>query len=297
MEVLESPPKTGGRFYYGWVIVALAAAAMVCTLPGRTIGLGLITEPLKKDLGLSGQSYEAMNFWATLIGALFGIGLGRLMDRVGSRIVLTFISVALGVSVLAMAGARSIGPLFIWITLTRGFGQAALSAISIAMVGIWFRRRLNAAMAVYAIVLSMGFMIAFPLVQSVAEKQGWRVAWAGVGWAILLGLAPAAMLLARRGPRGNETIVECFTEREETASGASLSAALKTAGFWIMGLASAVYGLIASGIAIYNQSVGDAAAKIRDAQERGVEGLAIYSYNSLSGGVRDLRRLTQVGMR
>jgi uncharacterized lipoprotein YddW (UPF0748 family) len=52
-----------------------------------------------------------------------------------------------------------------------------------------------------------------------------------------------------------------------------------------------------AGIAIYNQSVGDAVAKIRDVRARGVDGLAIYSYNSLTGGVKDLRRLTEVGWR
>src|SRR3712207_6874179 len=39
-------------FYYGWVNLAVAALAMVGTLPGRTQGLGLITEPLLADLRL-----------------------------------------------------------------------------------------------------------------------------------------------------------------------------------------------------------------------------------------------------
>jgi uncharacterized lipoprotein YddW (UPF0748 family) len=47
-----------------------------------------------------------------------------------------------------------------------------------------------------------------------------------------------------------------------------------------------------AGIAIYNQSVNDAAAKIRDARQKGIDGFAIFSYNSLSGGARDLRKLT-----
>ena len=38
------------RVSYGWVMLLLAAAAMVGTLPGRTQGLGLVTEPLIADL-------------------------------------------------------------------------------------------------------------------------------------------------------------------------------------------------------------------------------------------------------
>lgn len=33
-------------FYYGWINVIVAAAASTATLPGRTHGVGLITEPL-----------------------------------------------------------------------------------------------------------------------------------------------------------------------------------------------------------------------------------------------------------
>ena len=42
----------GRDIYYGWVVLGVAALAMVGTLPGRTQGLGLITEPLLADLGV-----------------------------------------------------------------------------------------------------------------------------------------------------------------------------------------------------------------------------------------------------
>jgi hypothetical protein len=35
-----------------WVCVVIAALAMVATFPGRTHGLGLVTEPLLRDLHL-----------------------------------------------------------------------------------------------------------------------------------------------------------------------------------------------------------------------------------------------------
>ena len=157
-------PRVGGRAYYGWVVLGVAALAMVGTLPGRTQGLGLITEPLIRDLGLSRVVYTQVNLVATLIGALFCIGVGRLIDRLGSRLVLTVTAVALGLTVLTMSQASSLVGLLIFVTLTRGFGQSALSVVSLAMVGKWFRRRLTVAMAIYALVMSIGFMVAFPLV-------------------------------------------------------------------------------------------------------------------------------------
>ena len=70
-------------FYYGWVNLVVAAIAMVATLPGRTQGLGLVTEPLIADLQLDRVSYATINLWATLIGALFCLPCGRLTDRFG----------------------------------------------------------------------------------------------------------------------------------------------------------------------------------------------------------------------
>ena len=66
-------PRVGGRAYYGWVVLGVAALAMVGTLPGRTQGLGLITEPLIRDLGLSRVVYAQVNLVATVIGALGGV--------------------------------------------------------------------------------------------------------------------------------------------------------------------------------------------------------------------------------
>jgi nitrate/nitrite transporter NarK len=125
-------------FYYGWVHVLLAALAMVGTLPGRTQGLGLITEPLLRDLQIDRVHFARINLWATLIGALFSIGVGRLIDRFGSRIVLTVVAVALAFVVFGMSVTRDLAAMTVLITLTRGFGQSALSVVSITIVGQWF---------------------------------------------------------------------------------------------------------------------------------------------------------------
>jgi hypothetical protein len=51
--------------YYGWFVLFIAAAAMVGTLPGRTQGLGLVTEPLLADRHIGRVDYAQLNLWAT----------------------------------------------------------------------------------------------------------------------------------------------------------------------------------------------------------------------------------------
>src|SRR6185503_8164191 len=203
MAEAETLPRSGSvrpSFYYGWVSLGVAALAMVATLPGRTQGLGLVTEPLMRDLGIGRVAFAQINLVATLVGSLFCLGVGRLIDRIGSRLVLTVTAIALGLTVLAMSRTGTVVGILVLVTLTRGFGQSALSVISLAMVGKWFRRRLTVAMAVYALVMSIGFMAAFPLVGAVVQSAGWRIAWGGIGVALLVVLAPVAWWLDRSSP-------------------------------------------------------------------------------------------------
>jgi len=250
---------------------------MVATLPGRTQGLGLITEPLLRDLGLDRVGYAQINLWATLIGATACLGFGNLVDRWGSRWVLTTVALGLGLVVLGFARVQTVAAAAMLITLTRALGQSALSVASLSVTPQWFAGRLPHAMAIYSLLLSIGFMIAFPLVGSFVVHHGWRVAWGVVGGFLVLGMAPLAAILIRRSPE------DCGLEREPAeASGrtekaspqdneneprATLGQALRTPAFWVFAAGSTLYGLVASGIGIFNESI---------LKERGFEATAYH---------------------
>ena len=246
----------GRSFYAGWIQLALAAGAMVATLPGRTQGLGLVTEPLIADLAIDRVSYASVNLWATLIGAALCLPCGLLLDRWGSRAVLAGVVFALGASVVVCGSATGVLMLFVGVTLTRGLGQSALSVVSLALVGKWFSRRLDLAMGVYSVLVGIGFIVAFPSVGYAVLSAGWRPTWIGIGVAQLALLAPLAWLVARDHPEGQGLPLD------GAASGAASSSAdltvwraLATPAFWVFALSSALFGLVYSGIALFNQSI------------------------------------------
>jgi MFS family permease len=256
---VDRAPRIGERFFYGWVVLGVATLAMIGTLPGRTQGLGLITEPLLRDLNISRVTFAQINLVATLVGSLFCIGIGKLIDRTGSRLVLTITALALGLTVLGMSQVSGAVAMLVAVTLTRGFGQSALSVISLAMIGKWFRRLLTRAMAIYALVMSIGFMVAFPLVGAIVQSSGWRPAWAAIGACLVFGLAPIAWLFDRSTPESIGVEVDGGGTQEDAtlASDAqtTLSGALRSPAFWVFALASSVYGLVASGIGLLNESI------------------------------------------
>ena len=253
-----------GRVYYGWYVVAMAALAMVGTLPGRTQGLGLITEPLLGDLGLDRVSYATINFWATIVGAVGALGIGRLIDRFGTRNVLTAVAGALGLIVCFMSQVTSLAALAVAMTLTRAVGQSALSVVSIAMVGLWFVRRVNTAMAIYSVALSIGFMVAFPVVGSLVQTWGWRSTWLTIGAALLVILAPASWLVVRSRPEAIGLHADGEADSDARRARAAVAAeppghrwgeAMSTGAFWVFALGAALYGLVASGIGLFNESI------------------------------------------
>jgi MFS family permease len=242
--------------YFGWVQVVVAALAMLATLPGRTQGLGLITEPLLSDLKLDHEAFARINLWATLLGAVGCLGIGQLVDRFGTRLVLAVVVGAFGLNVLFMSQVTTEAQLFLAVTLTRGLGQSALSVVSIALVGKWFQRQISWAMAVYSVLVFVFFACAFGGVGYVVREDGWRAAWSGIGWALLAGMLPVAILLTRNSP---ESCGLRPDERTEAVTSSrvdfSLTQAMRTAAFWIFALATSCYGLIVSGIGLFNESI------------------------------------------
>ncbi len=240
-------------------MLIVAAAAMVGTLPGRTQGLGLITEPLLADLRIGRVDYAQLNLWATLIGSAGALGVGRFIDLAGSRVVLAAVAAGLGITVCLMSRVSSFAELALAVTLTRALGQSALSVVSIAMVGQWFVRRIDTAMAIYSVVLSVGFMIAFPIVGSIVQSRGWRTAWFSVGATILVGLVPLGVLVVRRNPESMGLMADGAGQKPEAVSrepaGFTLREALSTSAFWVFAIGAALYGLVASGIGLFNESI------------------------------------------
>jgi MFS family permease len=247
---------TRAKHTYGWITLTVAALAMVATLPGRTQGLGLVTEPLLSDLGVDRVTFASINLWATLIGASFCLPCGRLIDRWGVRVVLTGVTAALAATVLVMSRAASLPLLAVTITLTRGFGQSALSVVSLVIVGKWFKQNLNYAMGVYSVIVGLGFIAAFPLVGSVVLQSGWRVAWAGIGWTLACVFVPAAWLLVRNSPP-DEAVQAGDIEPTHRPGEVDLNLgdALRGSAFWLFALSSAMFGLVYSGISLFNQSI------------------------------------------
>jgi MFS family permease len=250
------------RFYYGWVNVAMAAVAMIATLPGRTHGLGLIAQPLRQDLGISESTLAMVNFWSILLGAGFAIPVGLLIDRYGVRWPSGIVLAGLAGSVYWLAIAESIGEMFFSLVMIRGLGQSALSTLSLTLVSKWFRGRLAVAMGLYAVLLTCGFVVTVLGVGWAVGQWGWRLAWQSMAGS-LLAAVPLFWLVVRSSPEAANMIAERESPMADESGRADESAgmeftlaeALCTPAFWIIAMGTSAFNLVWSSITLFNESI------------------------------------------
>lgn len=244
----------------GSVLVA-GALMMAATLPGRSVGLGLITTRVLDSFeGLTDANYGAITMVATLVGSLLCFPGGWLMDRLPSRWVVLGVFLGLAGAVLGMALASNIWVLALMLTLTRGLGQSMLSVVSIATMGKWFRRDGSLAMGAYAILLTILMAALLVATQMSLARVGWQAAW--IELALILAAVGAtawALLVVAGEPHGDRAgsgeEPEPREEPESDVPSATLGQALRSPCYWVFAVSMFVFALTSSGIALYLQPI------------------------------------------
>jgi MFS family permease len=193
-------------------------------------------------------AYASLNLWATLLGAAICLPIGRVFDRVGLRGTSVALTLALAAVVWAMSSlSGGVLMLFVLVLLTRTIGQSALSVASITVVGKSFDRRVGFAMGVYSVLLSLMFAAAFSGVGTSVRINGWRSAWAQIALGLVVFAAPVALFMRERASGSSD--------ERETSSSLSLAAALRTPAFWVFAGGTSLFGLVSSGLGLFNEAV------------------------------------------
>ncbi|WP_395751686.1 nitrate/nitrite transporter [Prosthecobacter sp.] len=281
----ENNASAASRSPAVWTQVIAGSFLMLATLPGRTQGLGLITEPLLKELQLSKASYAHINLWATLLGSLACLPVGWWLDRRGPRLATAVLLVGLSAVVWAISAYPSPPPqsvvmqLFGLILLTRAFGQSALSVVSIGVAGAAFRQGRSGAAATYTILLSVLFMVAFGIIGKIIVLSGWRVAWADIAIALLV-LTPLIFILPNR--------IHKDESQTTSESGFTLAESLRQPAFWLYSAGIALFAGVQAGIGLFNEALLAERGFDRATYHQFLAGTAIISLigQGLGGGTR-----------
>ena len=154
-------PQLGARkprFYYGWVIVAIAIVGGAFTSGTGVWGASVFVTHMSDDLGWSRSAfYGAFTVRALAAGALAPI-LGPLQDkRHGPQFLMLMSALALGISLVTL---KFVSDLWVFYLVFGGLGALSMSALSemltVAVVPKWFVRRRGRALGIATTGTAMG---------------------------------------------------------------------------------------------------------------------------------------------
>jgi MFS family permease len=180
---------------FRWVIVAASALILAISMGTMVNGLAAYVVPMQESHGWDRGQIALINV-AGLLGLAFG-GLlaGPLADRNGTRPVVLFGSIVLGLCYLAAAFATALWHYYAIIFLAGLFGAAAIFPPVMAAVGNWFP--VGAGLAIGIVSAGQAFgQGGVPFVSAILiQKLGIGGAFAATGAFMLVTLVPLALLL------------------------------------------------------------------------------------------------------
>ena len=269
---LETVTRPSRRFFPGWTMLGISAAAQYLSGPGQSYSVAAFKEPMRASLAISETEFSLAYCVATLISGISLPFAGRLIDRFGARKTLPVISALLGAACLIMSRTTDLSGLYLGFTMIRCLGQGALTLVAIWMVGEWFLRKRGFATALSGLGGSFSVMT-FPLINSfVIAHYGWQTGWYLLGVFVVVALVPASLLLVRDRPEDLGLLpdgIEEPAERADTTGATSvaeprnrhatdswaLREVLRDATFWKLLAVPASSGMIGTGMIFHQVSL------------------------------------------
>ena len=186
----------GAENRFAWLVMSLLFAAAVMNYMDRTV-LSIIMPQIRRDLSLSNEQYGfAVNSFLLLYMVTYPLG-GYVADRLGCR--RTFVLNVCAWSVASMLQALSKG--FLSLCAFRGLlgaTEGGFPSTAIRGLAEWFPSANRAkAVGIMLCGISLGSVVAPPLVAGVTLVYGWRAAFLVTG-ALGFLLVPPWLILHRR---------------------------------------------------------------------------------------------------
>ncbi len=251
-------------FFYGWVVLGVASAALFVSGPGQTYSVSIFVDSIIEDLETNRTVVSGLYTAGSLTGALLLVLVGRLLDRFGARVVLVGVAMLFGLATMMMSRVDNPAELYLGFAGIRALGQGSMMLAGTTLVALWFVRMRGRAMALAtmgAVASQAGFP---PLVHFLIERLDWRDAWIALG--ILIWAAIPVLLLARRSPESlglrpdggppkgsveGAPLIPGLNPGEDF----TLAEAMRTRSFWLLLFASIPHPLIMTALVFHMVSL------------------------------------------
>lgn len=257
------------KIFHGWFILLALVVILTISL-GIRASYGIFFKSIEAEFLLSRGGTSGIFSAYMLLCSVFAVLGGMALDRYGPRKVFLTTGICMGLSLILTSQVHHAWILFVTYSLILAVGTGATFAMVVAIASRWFTKRRGFALGIATLGDGFGVLIIAPLSASLILAFGWREALLFIGIGAILFISSFSFLLKRapsetvlppdmEKPRGNKEEFE-GTHARILAADFSLTEALKTRNFWIIGfiylLFSLSYHLIITHVAPHATDIG-----------------------------------------
>jgi MFS family permease len=196
---MAATPPIRTKFFYGWVVVAVAFVSMGIAVNTRT-AFSLLYPPILDEFGWErGATAGAFSLGFLASTAAVPV-IGMMIDRYGPRLVLPLAGFLMAAGLVGVTYVTTPLQFSLTIGLLTVGGSMPLTYIGHSMfLPNWFVRRRGLAIGIAFSGVGVGSILMLPLLQLVIEASGWRAACQIMAVLCAL-LIPLNFLFQRKSP-------------------------------------------------------------------------------------------------
>ncbi len=147
------------------------------TSPGQTYVFSAFLDYFIEDLELSRSLISTLYTVGTLTASFVLPFVGRQFDKRGARVMITLMSLLLGLACIYMDFVRGALMLGVGFFMMRQFGQGSLSLVSRNVINLWWVRRRGLAMGIAGVAGALlGGLFPY-IINSMIPIYGWRMTY------------------------------------------------------------------------------------------------------------------------
>jgi MFS family permease len=196
----KAPSTDDPTIFYGWW-VAVALSIIVFLSSGIRFTIGPFLKPVSADLGLDRGSFSLVIALSLLLYGAFMPLVGRLVERMGSRVVCSAGAVVMAASLMLTGRMTTLWEFYLYYAVVGSLGLAATGHVmgSVTLAN-WFVRRRGVAMSFLGSASMAGMAVLVPAAMWCILRFGWRTSFVILGIGALLIMLPLTLWVLRDDP-------------------------------------------------------------------------------------------------
>jgi len=243
------------KIYYGYIIASSAFIIQILG-PGSYITYGIFFNSFLTEFGWSRAMISGASSLYFFMFGLLGILTGRLVDKIGPRIVMTGCGIFYGSGYMLMSQIQSVWQLYLFYGLIVAIGFSAIDVVTLSTIARWFSRRRGTMTGTIKVGAGVGLMIGPLAINWLILSYGWRTSYIIMGGVVLVFLVAASQFLKRDPSRigllpdgEKRTIIDKVSLKE---AGLPLKKASQTKQFWMLCVMCLFFGFCLQTVMIHS---------------------------------------------